>query len=300
MLFFSCNNTNSNKQNKNTKEKTLLISKADSTRTNVLIAKYSNYLNSLDDSDANSSNKAVLKFQNLFKVENKVLCDKAFVLFNGFYEKLDTKLNELHEKDTTNYEPLVFLTLNDKKPIISKKLLEYKQKLNKNGFDVSQEEGITYIQKDRDFLSKNFYNFVSPTMREYLVQLNKENKDGFATDAGLIISPIDFAERMIWYENFIKNNSKFLLITNCNENFKSLLTYSIIGMDNSPVFDNESNKLTEYYEEMYVYLIRKHISSKATKIIKPYYQALRNNKSKVVAEILDEYKSKKIIFDYGE
>lgn len=299
-LFYSCKDTNSNEQKKNTKEKTLLISKGDLTTTNILLEKYSLYLNNLDDSDANSSTNAVLKFKELFKVEDKELNDNAIVLFNGFYERLDSKLNELHEKDTTNYEPLVLLILNDKKPKISKKLLEYKQKLNKNGFDVSQEEGITYIQKDRDFISKNFFNYVSQTMKEYLAQVNKENKEGFASDAGLIISPIDFAERMIWYENFIKINSKFYFIANCNENYKNLLTYSIIGMDNSPVFDNETNKLSEYYEEMYVYLIKKHNNSKTTNILRPYYLALKNNQSKVVEKILDEYKSKKIIFDYSE
>lgn len=299
-LFYSCKDTNSNEQKKNTKEKTLLISKGDLTTTNILLEKYSLYLNNLDDSDANSSTNAVLKFKELFKVEDKELNDNAIVLFNGFYERLDSKLNELHEKDTTNYEPLVLLILNDKKPKISKKLLEYKQKLNKNGFDVSQEEGITYIQKDRDFISKNFFNYVSQTMKEYLAQVNKENKEGFASDAGLIISPIDFAERMIWYENFIKINSKFYFIANCNENYKNLLTYSIIGMDNSPVFDNETNKLSEYYEEMYVYLIKKHNNSKTTNILRPYYLALKNNQSKVVEKILDEYKSKKIIFAYSE
>lgn len=299
-LFYSCKDTNSNEQKKNTKEKTLLISKGDLTTTNILLEKYSLYLNNLDDSDANSSTNAVLKFKELFKVEDKELNDNAIVLFNGFYERLDSKLNELHEKDTTNYEPLVLLILNDKKPKISKKLLEYKQKLNKNGFDVSQEEGITYIQKDRDFISKNFFNYVSQTMKEYLAQVNKENKEGFASDAGLIISPIDFAERMIWYENFIKINSKFYFIANCNENYKNLLTYSIIGMDNSPVFDNETNKLSEYYDEMYVYLIKKHNNSKTTNILRPYYLALKNNQSKVVEKILDEYKSKKIIFDYSE
>lgn len=299
-LFYSCKDTNSNEQKKNTREKTLLISKGDLTTTNILLEKYSLYLNNLDDSDANSSTNAVLKFKELFKVEDKELNDNAIVLFNGFYERLDSKLNELHEKDTTNYEPLVLLILNDKKPKISKKLLEYKQKLNKNGFDVSQEEGITYIQKDRDFISKNFFNYVSQTMKEYLAQVNKENKEGFASDAGLIISPIDFAERMIWYENFIKINSKFYFIANCNENYKNLLTYSIIGMDNSPVFDNETNKLSEYYEEMYVYLIKKHNNSKTTNILRPYYLALKNNQSKVVEKILDEYKSKKIIFAYSE
>ena len=298
-LLLSCNNLEKKKKNEMILDQTLVKVKEETASTNILLKKYNVYINNLDNSDVNSSSNSISRFKELFKDEDKILCDSAFVIFNNLYEKLDSNLNELHEKDTTNYESLVQITQNDKTPKISKKLSDYSQKLKNNGFEVSEEEGITFIQKDRDFISKNFYPYISHTMKEYLSKLNQENKEGFASDAGLIIAPNIFAERIIWYENFIKNNSNFLFVSNCKENRKNLLTFSIIGMDNTPVFDDETNKLSEYYKDLYEYLISKYHNSQTTKIIKPYYIALKNNQPKFAKELIIEYKSKKLIFDYN-
>ena len=299
-LLYSCNNLEKKKKSEMNIDQTLVKAKEESTSTNILLKKYNVYINNLDSSDVNSSSTAMSRFKELFKEEDKILCDSAFVIFNNLYEKLDRNLNELHEKDTTNYESLVLLTQNGKKRIISKKLLDYKQKLKDNGFEISEEEGITFIQKDRDFISKHFYPYVSHIMKDYLSKLNQENKEGFASDAELIIAPNIFVERMIWYENFINNNLNFLFISNCKENRKYLLTFSLIGMDNTPVFDNETNKLSEYYKDLYEYLISKHQNSQTTKIIKPYYMAFKNSQPKLAKELIMEYKSKKLIFDYNE
>ena len=299
-LLYSCDNLEKKKKSAIILDQTLIKAKEESITTNILLKKYNVYINNLDSLDANSSSNATSRFKELFKEEDKILCDNAFVIFNNLYEKLDRNLNELHEKDTTNYESLVLLTQNGKKPLISKKLLDYKQKLKDNGFEISEEEGITFIQKDRDFISKHFYPCVSHTTKDYLSKLNQENKEGFASDAGLIIAPNIFAERMIWYENFINNNLNFLFISNCKENRKYLLTFSLIGMDNTPVFDNETNKLSEYYKDLYEYLISKHQNSQTTKIIKPYYMAFKNSQPKLAKELIMEYKYKKLIFDYNK
>ena len=161
-------------------------------------------------------------------------------------------MNEKHYKDTTNYDAFVYTEPGTQIP---KKLINYRKNLQKNGFDINSEEGITYIMQDRNFIAKHFYPYLSQTMKKYQIKLNIENAEGFVSDASIIISPQNLVERIIWYEKFIYENPTFIFIENCRTTLKTYQTILFTGIDNTPVFSfNAPDKITDYYHETYEYL----------------------------------------------
>lgn len=273
---------------------------ANSATSSNALTEYQNFIYKLDTVNVETATSAAKKYQELFAHENLEKKDKGFILFNNHYERLEKNINELHEKDTTNFDPLIMVDVLGKSLPISQKLKDYNDKLKRNGFEVSSTEGMSYIQQDREFIAKWFYSYVSPKMKEYLQQLNKENKEGFQEDAGLTIEAKQYVNRLIWWDSFIQENPRFTLVDEAKEHRKYLLTFFIIGMDNSPIIDYETNKLDDYYKTAYSYLQDNYPNSEMNKIVNPYFKALLQNDNKKAAEMLNDYKKKGIVIDFGE
>jgi hypothetical protein len=225
--------------------------------------------------------------------------DKGFLIFNRHYEKLEKNINELHQKDTINFDALIFLDASGKGLPLSQEVKDYNERLKKNGFQVASSEGISYIKTDRDFIAQWFYSYVSPTMKDYLQQLNKENKEGFQEDAGLSIEAKQYAERLAWWDDFIRQNQSFILIQEAKEYRKELLTFFLLGMDNSPVMDYATNKVTDYYKTAYTYLQENYPNTETNKLVNPYFEFLLQNDTKRASLLLNNYKRQGIILDFG-
>jgi len=270
--------------------------KKDSIKRNPLLENYAEFLSQLDSTDMNSTTTATNKYTELFGQQSNALCDSAFLEFDTFYSRLERGLNENHYKDTTNYDAFVYTEPGTQIP---QKLINYRKNLQKNGFDINSEEGMTYIMQDRNFIAKYFYPYLSQTMKKYQVKLNIENAEGFVSDASIIISPQNIAERIIWYEKFIYENPTFIFIEKCRMTLKTYQTILFTGIDNTPVFSYDSpNKLSDYYHEVYEYLLSKYSGSKTTNLIRPYYEAILNSNIKESEAIISRYKKDDIIFNY--
>lgn len=301
-LLWSCNQTTSDQRQEKTASTDTTTSAVGS-----LIAKdskideYTKYVAQLDSTDAASSTKAAIKFNELFAGQTTALCDSGFLIFNDLYENLEGNLNRIHLDDTTNYYPLVMTAEEGEAPKLSKKLVDYDQKLRSNGFAVTSEEGDTYIEQDGDFIAKHFYPFLSKPMTAYLTQLNKETKEGFSADAGLSISPTQLADRLIWIEDFLNANPAFVFRSRCLELKKMYLTYLLVGMENTSVYeDAETKTLAQDFAEGYEHLLSKYPTAETTKTIKPYYIALKQNQPAKAEELLKQYTKEKKIINFNE
>lgn len=250
------------------------------------VAAYRQFLAQLDSSRLENVTAAADKFKELFQGPPATVADSGYVLFDGFYEELTNKVNELHYEDETDYSPLV---LELKEPI-PKKLKDFNDRLIANGFQVARTEGYTYFKQDRDFVAKHFYSFISPTLKEFLVQVNKENKEGFTEDAGLTIAPTQLAGRVLWWESFIKKNPGFILLKAAEAERKGYLYTLFEGMDNSPVLSYDTYRLDPYYKEAYQYLQIKAPNSEANQLIKPYFVALQSQDTSKANNLLTRYK----------
>ncbi|MDB5246947.1 MAG: hypothetical protein JWQ40_1341 [Segetibacter sp.] len=259
---------------------------------------YNRFIKSLDTTDIASVSAAAQKYVELFAKTDSIQADSGFVLFEGLYDKMGNYLNEQHLKDSSNYDAYV-LGRDTGNATKSPKANAHVQKLKDNGFTLGTVEGSTYIKQDRNFLSKYFYPHISSVMKKYLTQVNKENEEGFIDDAGLLITPLQLSERVLWWENFLKTHPSFVYVEEIKQEQKGKTTFLLEGIDNTPLLDYNTKTLQTDYRKAFESVLKKHPQSATAALIKPYYEALKQKDTKTAKKLLQQYKKQGIIYDYS-
>ncbi len=261
-----------------------------------LIEKYSSFLMELDTATMENSVVAAKEYAKLFERQDKNTCDSAFFTFKKYYNKLNNTINDLHYNDTTlNYDSLLIDLNTISKTQLSKNLKAYGKRLNTNGFKVDMTEGETYISQDPDFIEKWFYKYVSPQLKECLIQLSKEDKEAFAEDASLMITPTQFVDRIVWWEKFIAKYPNATTTKESKQIWNDYLSILLRGMDNTPVIDFDKPTISEYYNNAYSYLQKSFPETQTNRIVNPYFKLLTQNKNREAEQLLEEYKTEKVI-----
>lgn len=255
---------------------------------------YKIYIQSIDITKAESATLALTEFKRAFAGKSTGLCDSAYIALQELIDTVELKLNDKLQDDTTDYSAFYMKTK------IPKKLELAQKSLQKDGFKFATSEGTVYIEQDRRFVIKNLLPMFSQPMQTYLLQIEKENREGFMEDAGIVISPRQHVDRIIWYEKFIAENSDFLLIKNCKTYRKAYQTYLMTGIDNTYLYDFEEDmKLMPYFVQAYAYLLKTYPDSEAATLILPYKQAIEQKQKSVVQELLKKYVIKGLIYSQG-
>lgn len=293
-VFLSCNNKSSKSESTETDSTFLAIDSIQLKTEQPEIVNYRSYIHTLDSSKVESATLAVNKFKQDFNGKSSDLCDLAYIELQQLLDTIELRLNEKLDTDTTNYIPLFE---NGKLPA---KLQKAKKELEKNGFMYASSEGITYITQNRGFVISNLQSYFTKTMQTYLIQIDKENKEGFMEDAGIVITPQQYVDRVIWHEKFIADNPDFVLVKNCKAYKKAYLTYLLTGIDNTSLYDYEDEtKLSTYFQQAYNYALKTYPESETASIIQPYMQAIEQKQKTVVEQLLKKYTIKGLIFSQG-
>jgi hypothetical protein len=262
---------------------------------NPVLLQYDQYLANLDTQLVNMGSKAVDTFQVLFKNQPPAVCDTAFYLFNQFHKSLCTYLNLHTEADSIKYENFLFDDENGKKPVLSKKQKAIKQGLDKNGFGLDSEEGIVFLVQDQQYLMLRFNKYLSTSMKQYLAQVHKEQKEGFQDDAGLSISAIQLADLTVWWEKFLKDNPNFMYATDAANNYQVTLYFLMEGMENTRVNDYYNDSipngyiLSDYFQTAWTYVQQKHPQSQTNAIVTPYLNAWLKKDSAEISQVINNF-----------
>lgn len=104
-----------------------------------------------------------------------------------------------------------------------------------SGFVLDQEEGMYFLAVDDQFLYEQFRDLVTPELRKYL-EFRATYPTKITYDAGLILSPQDFAERLILLEELLQNDNE-LVQDLVQPIFSAELSMFFVGTDNTPAFD---------------------------------------------------------------
>lgn len=135
--------------------------------------------------------------------------------------------------------------------------------------------GTTCVKQNRGFI-KRFYKQLSPALASYLEQRNKEVSVGFWEDGGLTIEPEELVDRIIWWENFNRENPQFIFKKLANDLQRIYTTSLITGEDNTPLFFDEGQRLDNYFRLAYDHLFFKYYNSETAKLLKSYYASLKS------------------------
>jgi hypothetical protein len=245
---------------------------------NPVLLQYDRYLAALDTQLVEMGSQAIDTFQLLFKNQPAAVCDTAFYIFDQYHSILCNYLETHMEQDSIDYMDFISLDDNNKPKALSKKHKAKKRALEKNGFYLDSEEGMVFITRDRHYIAQHFGKYVSAPMKQYLVQLGKEQKEGFEADAGLMIEPAVLVDRTVWWENFSKANPNFLYAKEAAYNRRITLYALILGMDNTSVRAFVSDTLSQdslsaYFNTAWKYAQEKHPQSATSAIVTPFYNA---------------------------
>ena len=245
------------------------------------------------------------KYQALFGESDPKTCDTAFVVFHDFYEHMQGTLNEYVYADTAiqNAQYLGYDTDGKELPL-PKPLKKLEDKISKYGYRLKFPEGMPFVELDRSFISNNFYSFVSPEMKRFLDQLESDNDQGFAEDGGIVITEKEYANRMIAWENFVKENPDFILAKRVAATKQQLFTYLIEGMNNTPAYytNDETQKIEiePYFVTLYGILEKNHSRSETWKRVKPYRKLLLASDQDGATKLIKSYTKKGWMTDFSK
>jgi hypothetical protein len=246
------------------------VQKQSGPAVDTVVSQFKTYLNTLDDTQVNNVKAAYLNYRLIFQNRPSALCNSGYALFESFYNQVYNRANESSVLQMTN----------------SKRKDEFKAALLSYGFELAQQEGEWYYKQNREFISKQFYTFVSPEMKDFLELMLKESKAPYASEGGLNIQPKELAERFVWWNRFCMTHPDFILKIYSENNATVYADILINGMENTPQFTGEQPMLNNYYKEAYDYMLKQYSTVSFVKKFAPYYQALLKNDEMEIAAFL--------------
>ncbi len=264
-----------------------------------VLREYQTFLGGLDTTKMGSPTLAAKKYVALFANRDQPTRDTAyFLIYQTFFYHLIDAIDESRGKQTLSFDSLIVNTTDGDtlpQPKLSAALVAYGRELKENGFYIYMSEGDTYIGWDYDFDIKWFSPYLSTTLQQYLVQFNKEEKEGFQEDAGLTISPVQLASRTVWWENFAAKHPGTIIARSAKANWQAYLATLLQGMDNTPVMQDENGDISAYYKEALTYLQSTSPSSQTCKLTSAYFGLLLKKEKARADALLKDYKNKKLI-----
>lgn len=146
------------------------------------------------------------------------------------------------------------------------------------GFETYMAEGSYYLRYPYTNMTK--LSNVPQDWQDWLYILSKRQND--LEDACLMISVEELRKAIVSMSDFIKKYPNFVAKDDVNEKLKYYYFYYLDGIDNSPIYDYETNKVKPTYINSYKTFIDTNKDCIGYKTVENYYNKLKNNNFKYV------------------
>ncbi len=246
------------------------------------------YAATLPKTETSSIVNLTNKFLEIYSSAAPEECDQAALFINRFMEQSVDSIYEKHI-NFLNSESIFLFCENyteDSAYIIKEdpEVKDFAQAAIKNGYRFMIYEGMGYIEKAVSFPGDNVLKKLTLPLRLYYVQMSKEQKEGFALDAGLSVPPDVLADRIVWCEDYLKKYPDALMKNEVREKMAFLTETIKYGLDNTPAFDYMTGKLTREFNDAYLRIFAKYPDSPAINGIKTFYGKVKDNNFNRVEE----------------
>jgi hypothetical protein len=193
-------------------------------------------------------------------------------IFFYYMVEIDAILDKLDDSILRQYASTVKAVDSGSK---SKEALAFTDNINLCGIELIDDalEG-DYLRFNPDFLYNNFQDFVSKDIVEFLDQTGKETTEGFSEDGGLNMSFEDLYKRIKIWEKFANTYPNSLFRNAAWGNYRVYMGALFTGLDNSPVYDYNTQELLPELKTLYEKIIKDDTASKTSHIISEYYDSL--------------------------
>lgn len=149
------------------------------------------------------------------------------------------------------------------------------------GFETYMAEGSYYLRYPYTNMTK--LSNVPQDWQDWLYILSKRQND--LEDAGLMISVEELRKAIVSISDFIKKYPNFVAKDDVDEKLKYYYFYYLDGIDNSRIYDDETNKVKPAYINSYKTFIDTNKDCIGYKTVENYYNKLKNNNFKYVERV---------------
>jgi len=217
--------------------------------------------------------------------------DKTIMQFLVEYGKIENDFNEILF-DLSNYDSLNTLAYAPDN-IVYESALNFKRKIESNGFSISQSEGMIYIAKNTDYIKSGVIEFLDSTSINFIQLYCKEIDSGCCDDAAIVISKESLIQRAFDWGNLLDKTTDLEYKHLTESKFLSYLSLIYLGQENTPSFDWTTAKFNNKLFELMTGIIEKYPKSKASKEFKEYTELLVKEGFKKTEKIDDYIKGLK-------
>ncbi|MDR3611813.1 MAG: hypothetical protein P4L27_14685 [Ignavibacteriaceae bacterium] len=251
-----------------------------------LLASFRENLEKLHKSDLSSISQALDNYRNNFSNVTPEIKDSAFIDYRGFFYDV---INSYYQIFWNNQNLVNKLNSNKND---DPEVLQLKKELDKNGLRLSKTEGGYYIDEQPNFLYNNFKDYVTQSIKEFLLIRSKELDEGFSENSKLLISFKSLGDRIVTWENYLNKFPASPLSAEAKFSYHLYLNTFITGLDNSPVAIDE-NLLPEI-KNVYSDYIRENKNTESGKIVEKFYSIVSKNNFHLTTDLDDFYEENQI------
>lgn len=225
---------------------------------------YRELLEQLDQGNLASLDIANTLFKNC--ASDSITRDSMFVVFNDFYNRLAGSYLENNESVSSKLENSPATEVID----------QLKSSLQPYGILLKSAEGNYYLEPQSEYLLQNFGTLLSMAYREFLSLESKEQNGRFAVDGKILIPSDSLTSRIVTWESFMTRYPDFISMKLVQDQYAQYMGAYLAGMDNSRIFDAETNHLTDSSKVSFETFIVNYPGSKSAEVVKTYLDLLKS------------------------
>ena len=182
--------------------------------------------------------------------------------------------------------------------VVSSEALHFRDSVREIGFVVAASEGSIYLDKDPNFLIR-FSPYLSKRMNSFLTEYNEDIWHPFTEDNSIMVSTEEHIRRIVFWENFSKENPDFELPDYASRTFRFLLFRFMMGTGNSAIHDwGNPPRVRPEVIESFQRVIDDNPSSTSAKYLNDYLNFLEK-KNFIWDRTFNEYGREKFPEMYG-
>jgi hypothetical protein len=145
-----------------------------------------------------------------------------------------------------------------------------------SGYKIRTTEGMFFPVIDYEYLTKYEKN-ITDQLSDYLYIMSLESNQPFASDAHVTITWDDLASRINAFESYIKAYPNSIRRPEAEYMLLVYFQAYIFGLDNSPAFDYDTNKMDEELKESYQNSLQAYSGTQLAEILGEYTKLLSEN-----------------------
>lgn len=178
----------------------------------------------------------------------------------------------------------------DEANISDTELKEILSKIKKSGYKIETAEGMFFPVVDYQFY-KNFSSYVTDDIKDYINIMTEESDKVPAKDGALVIGWNELLNRAISQERFIATYADSIKISEIEQLHNKYILYTFYGLNNTPLFDYDSQILDPDAKEVYLNAVKDDGNSEYLKALKGFVNVLKDNDYKLTDEV-NQYRDK--------